>query len=147
MSLQFTRRGSVWGTNSQLLVPTNILNYGCLHPQFSTHLWLSLIHWTPVLGGRGIFLALCSSAAQCLLWSGAKDFFPWLLVLQKALCPWRGGWGWGEGGQGQWGDPQIGGKRTWNEWRELKGAGKSPVKTSTRTKVWESDGYVSSLYL
>lgn len=82
---------------------TSSLNYGCSHPWFSIHLWLSIIHWTPVLGRGGIFLALCSSAAQCLLWSGAKDFFPWLLVLQKALCPWSRGWG-----RGSW-HPQIGG--------------------------------------
>lgn len=62
------------------------LSYG--PPRFSTHLWLSLNHWTPVLERGGISSALCSSPAQCLLWSGVKDFFPWLLVLQKALSPW-----------------------------------------------------------
>lgn len=88
-------------------------------PRLRIHLRLSLTHRTPVLERGGIFYALCSLLVQCLLWSGVKDFFPWLLVLQMV--------------QGRRG---VGRKLETHEenWRVLG----NPIKISTRTTVWEN---------
>lgn len=74
---------SIPGSMSYKLLPS-----GMVPPGLSIHLWLSLTHWTPVLERGSIFFALCSFLVQCLLWSGVKEFSPWLLVLKMVQ-----GWG------------------------------------------------------
>lgn len=89
-SLQPKRRGSVWGTGSELLVlcPPNFLLQLWSHPDSAFIHDSPLSIKSPVLDKGGIFSTLRSSPAQCLLYSGIKDSFPWILVLQNSLSPW-----------------------------------------------------------
>lgn len=122
-SWQLKRRGPVWEV---------ILNPGSISPKlppsvpvppsFSIDCDSLLSTGPPVLEGGGIFLYLRSSLAQGLLQSGAKDAFPRLLVMQNSISPW------GRVGLTLRKSGKLG--RTWNKWRELKGARKSPVKLS-----------------